>query len=366
MFDFTKRDGSNVEHSTIEKIADKGKFNQQKVEDRLRQILDEEYAKGNVTKAIYDATRNAAGEVRGSSAAAPSAQPTAAGARGNSNGSSPPEVGGGLHEEAKGVFQGSEQADNGASPQARPIQVLGQNGQGQGAGTASGIANRYVEADIARGELPQEAIVHGTGWNSKESIERGRALINQGVDAKAVADRIKRTGALGGRFGNRDLSAGDAVSILHAEKDRLSAERRAAQEASFANPRDKNLAATAKAAEQAELKFLREDKPAAGAAAQRAMVAFDDSETHDLSTFDGLYQEGLRLNGNKEMTPAMKADLVRRSAKVQKPLRAEKATLDKIGTELDRVDPKGRGKVPTDEDLQTRIERMHQDLTPCS
>ena len=212
MFDFTKRDGSNVEHSTIEKIADKGKFNQQKVEDRLRQILDEEYAKGNVTKAIYDATRNAAGEVRGSSAAAPSAQPTAAGARGNSNGSSPPEVGSGAHEEGGGALEGSGQADNGASPQARPIQVLGQNGQGQGAGTASGIANRYVEADIARGELPQEALVHGTGWNSKESIARGRALINQGVDARAVADRIKRTGALGGRFGNRDLSAGDAVT----------------------------------------------------------------------------------------------------------------------------------------------------------
>jgi len=136
MFDFTKRDGSNVEHSTIEKIADKGKFNQQKVEDRLRQILDEEYAKGNVTKAIYDATRNAAGEVRGSSSAAPSAQPTAAGARGNSNGSSPPEVDSGAHEEGGGAVEGGGQDNNGTSPQARPIQVLGQNGQGQGAGTS--------------------------------------------------------------------------------------------------------------------------------------------------------------------------------------------------------------------------------------
>jgi len=159
-------------------------------------------------------------------------------------------VGSGAHEEGGGAVEGVRQDNDGTLPQTRPIQTLGQNGQGQGAGTASGIANRYVEADIARGELPQEAIVHGTGWNSKESIERGRARINQGVDAKAVADRIKRTGALGGRFGNRDLSAGDAVSILHAEKDRLSAERRAAQEASFANPRDKNLAEHMKKVEE--------------------------------------------------------------------------------------------------------------------
>ena len=138
MFDFTKRDGSNVEHSTIEKIADKGKFNQQKVEDRLRQILDEEYAKGNVTKAIYDATKKGGGVIRDRSGLDhPSQpQPTAAGARGNSNGSSPPEVGSGTHEEGGGVFEGSEQADDGALPQARPIQVLGQNGQGQGAGTS--------------------------------------------------------------------------------------------------------------------------------------------------------------------------------------------------------------------------------------
>jgi len=182
MFDFTKRDGSNVEHSTIEKIADKGKFNQQKVEDRLQQILDEEYAKGNVTKAFYDATRNAAGEVRGSSAAAPSAQPIAAGGRGNSNGSSPPEVGSGAHEEGGGALEGSGQADNGALPQARPIQVLGQNGQGQGAGTASGIANRYVEADIARGELPAEAIVHGEGWTAEKSIASRRELARARVE----------------------------------------------------------------------------------------------------------------------------------------------------------------------------------------
>jgi hypothetical protein len=220
-------------------------------------------------------------------------------------------------------------------------------------GNPPGIANRYVEEQIYRGELPPEAMATGTGTTARAAAEEARARLAQDPNLAFQAARRIRNGSVQG---------GD-TAILHAYNDQLAEGAAQARQASFANPGDPTLKAAADAAEKAHVQFLQDVKPLAGGLAQRIMVGFQGAYPPDLSTYAGMYKEMTQLNEGRPVPPEIRSNLYRRAQKAQKAAQAEKAAVDKLQQAMDKNLPKR--PVPTKEQMASRMEEFKRKVAPC-
>lgn len=94
-------------------------------------------------------------------------------------------------------------------------------GAGRGTPVTGGISERSVTADINAGILPADALVIGKGWNAQKAADNGRSLINRGVNPAEVVQAISDPNKAMPRVGGRPLDAADAVSVIHAERERF-------------------------------------------------------------------------------------------------------------------------------------------------
>lgn len=221
-----------------------------------------------------------------------------------------------------------------------------------GEGSAHGIAKVYIQDAIDKGILPENALEIGIGKTPEQMQRQGIAYINAGNDPAMIVQQMKRDGIL----------SGQRMAALWAERNRLGAEREAAQLESFrsgtARAREK-----ARASEQAEINFLREVRPLAGGISQQIMTAWQESKPGSLMTFDGLYRKALELNGHNEITDAQKVDLARRAKTGEAMKSKQDAAVQKLSKAVDKTFP--NKKTPSTEEMKN-IMRDFKNRLPCA
>jgi hypothetical protein len=145
------------------------------------------------------------------------------------------------------------------------------------------------------------------------------------------------------------------MAALWAERQRLGVEREVAQRS--------GTPAQARAAEAAEIAFLREVRPLAGGITNRIMVAWQEAKPGSLATFDGLYRRALELNEMRPLNDAQIDALKVLGDKGEKVRVKNDATVKKMGEQIEKTLP--RRKTPTKEELQMEMDNLKRRLTPC-
>jgi hypothetical protein len=203
-----------------------------------------------------------------------------------------------------------------------------------------GVAARYRE------EQQPGSVTPGTVETPAYWRQKGRDYINSGGDP-----RMPIRAAQAGHVSPRN------VGIVSAEYERLGETTNAAAQAVQANPSDPRAAAALDAASQAQASWSNEMQPVFTRAGE-TLASTQGRFPIDESTFAGLYDKALEMNGGRDIPRPQKAELVRRTAKVERAKTAERQTYAK----LERAVP---GRSPTDAEMQARVADMVKQLTPC-
>lgn len=221
-----------------------------------------------------------------------------------------------------------------------------------GAGSAHGIARVYIEEGIAEGKLPAEALAIGIGKTPEQMQAEGIAYINAGHNPAVIIADLKK-----------GIFSPERMAALWAERQRLGAEREAAQVAALRRPGDAKAAASASAAEAAELNFLRTARPLAGGYTQKMMVAWQEAKPLSLLTFDGLYRKAIEITKGEPLTKEQKVELARRADQGLKAKARETAAVKKEIEAGKKVMPR-KGPV-TEQEMKATMENLKLRL-PCT
>lgn len=269
------------------------------------------------------------------------------------------------------IRQGSEQEHIGVPPRedisAYPEEVRGSEGEqasdSGSVGTAPqepvegqqppGIRNVSIEEGIKSGELPEEAMVTGEGWNATAARDFGRKRLAEDPQAAfKIARRLKRTGG---------MEPGD-TSVLHAYHDQLSTIARDARMAADAAPLDKALEARAMDAEKAQVDFLTDVAPLAKGAVQREMVGFQGAYPPDLETAAGIRKE-IVTNQGKELSSHQRRVSYKLAGKTQKVVKDIVDHSNRLQQAIDRDLP--RRPAPTKEQMKASASEFIKRAAPC-
>lgn len=235
-------------------------------------------------------------------------------------------------------------------PEPDPSSMSGMSGVGSG--SAHGIARVYIEQAIKEGHLPEEALVIGMGKTPEQMQAEGMRYINAGHSPNDIIEAMKR---------DKILSP-QRMAALWAERQRLGEERKNAQLAALRRPGDAAAEAAARAAEGAELNFLRTARPLAGGISQQIMVAWQEAKPLSLLDFDGLYRKAVEFNGHNELTKEQRIDLARRADAGMKIKAKETAAVSKLDKAVTKTFP--RKTPPTKQEMKNIMENLKKRL-PC-
>lgn len=236
-----------------------------------------------------------------------------------------------LHSEQLHAYQ-PEKAEGGAqepaaSPAAKDEGVPAGMGVTEGSAGGEkesepetiGIAQRVRETRAGSGRADSTAT--GQGWTGEEAIQRGRDLMQQGVDPQKVLSDFRETGVL----------TGDSMAVARAEDERLSkASDAAADQFGTSSPEYK-------AAFGAEKDWL--DKVKTMQTESSRVFSAQQGETEiDTGTFHGLARAFLKDTG-KEFTPEQETKAKSIASNVNELGKATEATKQKLYDTLQTTFP---------------------------
>jgi hypothetical protein len=186
-------------------------------------------------------------------------------------------------------------------------------------------------------------------------LEFGRDFINKGGDPRLPIRRANTSGLVGK----------NEVGIVHAELERLRAERNAAAAALEANPGDPTLQQNFSVADDAQRSWRKELQPVLTKASEALKEAHAASMPDaDVGTYQGLADlMDEHFKGERQVTPEMRTAMA-------KGARGVKETRDIVNGEMAKIEDtltrKSGKKAITPEELDARIrKRLETEFADC-
>jgi hypothetical protein len=216
-----------------------------------------------------------------------------------------------------------------------------------------GIANRYLQEAIDRGELPESIMVKRGGQTREAAMLEGRDWINKGGDPRLVAARIARGGA----------ASRPELNGIHAEYDRLRQLVRQLDDDAQSRPADAALRERLRIARGARDDFLRNILPISKAFASDALKTLQGVHPVDAETFSGLEELFKEHNGVTEINDTTRKALRARSNGAKKLADKENGARKALDAAVDREFPDVH--TPSPDQMREIVNKMAEDLTPC-
>lgn len=209
-----------------------------------------------------------------------------------------------------------------------------------------GIAHSYGEE-----RFPGE-VQRGEGTTPEVQVERGRELLQRGVDPGQIVRRVEKTGRI----------SGDDMAVLRARLEMLQHDADTASEASRTAPNDPVLKRAAEQAMQNELDWRRTIKPAATAFHEIGMTLQGQAEVN-YGTFEGLRRSAFDLHG-KDVNPEQAGRLKEVANRVRRENQIATESLQRATTQVEQTF--GRKAPPRSvEQLRSDLANRLRELTPC-
>jgi hypothetical protein len=197
----------------------------------------------------------------------------------------------------------------------------------------------------------------GVGAYIGSGLAHGRDYINKGGDPRAPIRRATATGLVGR----------NDVGIVHAELERLRAERASAAEAYQANPNDPALFQAFSAADDAQRAWRKELQPVLTKAGDTLREAQAASMPHaDPSTYQGLADiMDEHFKGKRELTPQERTEMAKAARGVKESRKIAADEMTKVQDKLEgQVRAKGKKVMSPEEldaDLKGELENQFKD-----